>query len=127
MSKMILGLLVGGFLGIILGAWLGYKLNIGRDRRIEFNEAIEPIRKALMRGEYINEQEISILVAKLGRDSKAVLNTYRKVYQPKMNMSDAILRKDIYGRLTCNREEYEHAMKLKKDAMTSLLIKCKHR
>ncbi|CAH9059052.1 hypothetical protein PSECIP111951_04106 [Pseudoalteromonas holothuriae] len=127
MSKVLIALVIGGFVGIIIGTWLGFSLNIGRDRRCEFNEAIEPIRTALMKGEDISEQDISIVIAKLGKDGKAILNTYRKVYQPKMHMADVLLRKDIYGKAKCTREEYEQSKKLKKDAMASLLTKCKHR
>ncbi|MBD1583548.1 hypothetical protein [Pseudoalteromonas sp. S16_S37] len=127
MSKVLLALLVGCFIGMVIGAWLGYKLNIGRDRRAEFNEAIEPIRTALMKDEPITEQDISIVIAKLGRDGKAVLNTYRKVYQPKMLLSEKMLKKDVYGKVKCTKEEYLQSKQLRKEAMASLLVKCKHR
>ncbi|NOU48931.1 hypothetical protein HG263_00005 [Pseudoalteromonas sp. JBTF-M23] len=126
MSKVLLALLVGCLVGMVIGAWLGYRLNIGRDRRAEFNEAIEPIRTALMKDEPITEQDISIVIAKLGRDGKAVLNTYRKVYQPKMQLAETMLKKDYYGKVKCTREEYIQSKQLKKEAMASLLAKCKH-
>ena len=76
LSKLAIAILSGS-----IGLILGHKLALGRDKRKEFNDAIQPLREKLNKGGYITKEMIDTLESKTGKASKKIVHTFKNEYQ----------------------------------------------
>lgn len=103
--------LLFGLVGVLLGGLIGHRLAIGRDRRREYNEIVEPLRVASLKARddiergyswrAFNESDIDRVRAFLPRRKKEeferVLERYRKAYRAALvpdNMGGQVVIKD---------------------------------
>ncbi|KZN55020.1 hypothetical protein [Pseudoalteromonas luteoviolacea] len=75
---------------LFLGGYVGYQFRILTDRRKEFNEALIPLRDALVKTEAISETMIANIEVKLGKRAKVIKNTYEHEFLPKMSHTNFI-------------------------------------
>lgn len=76
LSKIAIGVISG-----LTGLFFGHRLNLGRDRRKEFNDAIQPLRETLNKGGNITKEMIYTLESKTGKASTKIVKTFNNEYQ----------------------------------------------
>lgn len=93
--------ILSGLLGVLVGAILGHRLSLGRDRRKEFNQATELLRKNSiiqldsMEDDYIGtklvtEDEIQTLRSVIGeKRSKKIACAFKLYFQAHKNYSQS--------------------------------------
>ncbi|MBQ4810499.1 hypothetical protein J8M20_04095 [Pseudoalteromonas luteoviolacea] len=109
---------------LFLGGYVGYQFRILTDRRKEFNEALIPLRDALVKSEAISETMIADIEVKLGKRAKVIKDTYEHEFLPTMSQVDQMQKLDGWGRPSTDKDEREKGEALKKEAYANMLAKC---
>ena len=102
--------------------WLvGHKLALGREKRKEYNAAVEPIRCLLINDEEVSGSVIKTLETVLGRDSGKIIKEYNVSYKPSILRAHELLNTNEYGEPQGDEDE---CTKIFKEATKRLLKKC---
>lgn len=126
MDEWIVRVLVA-FVFTAIGWLAGHRLALGRDKRKEYNDALEPIRGILLSNRMVSDLAIREVEVKLGERCYKVLKVYQECYKPLMEKAQRLCGSDDYGQygpLKNHKDEYEILWDAAKENM---LKACKHK
>ncbi|MCK8129955.1 hypothetical protein MTF66_33460 [Pseudoalteromonas sp. 2CM39R] len=126
MDEWIVRVLVA-FVFTVIGWLAGHRLALGRDKRKEYNDAIEPIRNILLSNRVVSELIVTEIDVKLGKRAHKILKVYRESYKPLIDKASSLCGSDDYGQygpLKAHKDEYEFIWT---EAKKRMLEVCKHK
>lgn len=107
----------------LLGWIIGHRLALGREKRKEFNQAVEPIRHLILGNKIVTLKDINALESKLGSESKLIRKTFIEIYEPNQGkMKELYVWGGYGGPKIENQEEYD---RLNESAKNALMNACK--
>ncbi|MFK3859280.1 hypothetical protein [Pseudoalteromonas rhizosphaerae] len=93
----------------LLGWIIGHRLALGREKRKEYNDAIEPIRYSLINEQEVTKSEVLKFESIIGNDAKTVVSFFNGTYSPEFEKIN-----EMKGFWTNNNEYVEDDKKEEK-------------
>lgn len=106
----------------LLGWVIGHRLALGREKRKEFNQAVEPIRYIIIGNKTVTSKDINALESKLGTDSKHIKKVFTEIYEPNQIKMKKLYVWEDFGPRIKNQDEYD---RLNESANKALMNACK--